>query len=184
MKEALEDLKKRMQKSVQAFKEELSHIRTSRASVSLLEGIKVDCYGQKLPIPQVASVNVVEGKMLVIQPWDLNLIKDIEKAIQKSDLGINPTSDGKTLKLVIPPLTEERRKELVKVVHKLSEEAKVAIRNLRRDILDKFKTAKKNKEISEDDYTKLEKEVQKIHDEFIKTIDKLSQEKEKEILTL
>lgn len=184
MKEALEDLKKRMQKSVQTFKEELSHIRTSRASVSLLEGIKVDCYGQKLPIPQVASVNVVEGKMLVIQPWDLNLIKDIEKAIQKSDLGINPTSDGKTIKLVIPPLTEERRKELVKIVHKLSEEAKVAIRNLRRDILDKFKTAKKNKEISEDDYTKLEKEVQKIHDEFIKTIDKLSEEKEKEILTL
>jgi ribosome recycling factor len=184
MKEALEDLKKRMQKSVQAFKEELSHIRTSRASVSLLEGIKVDCYGQKLPIPQVASVNVVEGKVLVVQPWDPNLIKDIEKAIQKSDLGINPTSDGKTIKLVIPPLTEERRKELVKVVHKLSEEAKIAIRNLRRDILDRFKSAKKNKEISEDDYSKLEKEVQKIHDEYIKTIDKLTEDKEKEILTL
>lgn len=184
MKEALEDLKKKMQKSVQAFKEELSHIRTSRASVSLLEGIKVDCYGQKLPIPQVASVNVVEGKVLVVQPWDPNLIKDIEKAIQKSDLGINPTSDGKTIKLVIPPLTEERRKELVKVVHKLSEEAKIAIRNLRRDILDRFKSAKKNKEISEDDYSKLEKEVQKIHDEYIKTIDKLTEDKEKEILTL
>lgn len=184
MKEALEDLKKKMQKSVQAFKEELSHIRTSRASVSLLEGIKVDCYGQKLPIPQVASVNVVEGKVLVLQPWDPNLLKDIEKAIQKSDLGINPTSDGKTIKLVIPPLTEERRKELVKVVHKLSEEAKIAIRNLRRDILDRFKSAKKNKEISEDDYSKLEKEVQKIHDEYIKTIDKLTEDKEKEILTL
>ncbi len=184
MKEALEDLRKKMQKSVQAFKEELSHIRTSRASVSLLEGIKVDCYGQKLPIPQVASVNVVEGKVLVVQPWDPNLIKDIEKAIQKSDLGINPTSDGKTIKLVIPPLTEERRKELVKVVHKLSEDTKIAIRNLRRDILDRFKGAKKNKEISEDDYNKLEKEVQKIHDEYIKTIDKLTEEKEKEILTL
>ncbi|MEZ0343437.1 MAG: ribosome recycling factor [Caldimicrobium sp.] len=183
MKEALEDLKKKMQKSVKAFKEELAHIRTSRASVSLLEGIKVDCYGQKLPITQVATVNVVEGKMLIIQPWDPNLTKEIEKAIQKSDLGINPTSDGKTIKLVLPPLTEERRKELIKVAHKFAEEARIAIRNLRREILEKFKTAKKNKEISEDDYQRLEKEVQKIHDEFIKSIDKLLEEKEKEILT-
>lgn len=183
MKEALEELKKKMQKTLQTFKEELSHIRTSRASVSLLEGIKVDCYGQKMAIPQIATINVIEGKILVIQPWDPNLVKEIEKAIQKSDLGVNPTSDGKTIKLVFPPLTEERRKELVKVAHKLGEEAKIAIRNLRRDMLEKFKTAKKNKEISEDDYTKLEKEVQKIHDEFIKSIDKLLSDKEKEILT-
>lgn len=183
MKEALEELKKKMQKTLQTFKEELSHIRTSRASVSLLEGIKVDCYGQKMAIPQIATINVIEGKILVIQPWDPNLVKEIEKAIQKSDLGVNPTSDGKTIKLVFPPLTEERRKELVKVAHKLGEEAKIAIRNIRRDMLEKFKTAKKNKEISEDDYTKLEKEVQKIHDEFIKSIDKLLSDKEKEILT-
>ncbi|MFN3568190.1 MAG: ribosome recycling factor [Caldimicrobium sp.] len=183
MKEALEDLKKRMQKTLQTLKEELSHIRTSRASISLLEGIKVDCYGQKMSIPQIASINVVEGKILIIQPWDPSLIKEIEKAIQKSDLGVNPTSDGKTIKLVFPPLTEEKRKELVKVAHKIGEEAKIAIRNLRRDILEKFKTAKKNKEISEDDYLKLEKEVQKIHDEFIKSIEKLLAEKEKEILT-
>lgn len=183
MKEALEELKKKMQKSVKAFKEELAHIRTSRATVSLLEGIKVDCYGQKLPITQVATVNVVEGKILVIQPWDPNLSKEIEKAIQKSDLGVNPTSDGKTIKLVLPPLTEERRRELIKGAHKLAEEARIAIRNLRRDILEKFKAAKKNKEISEDDYQRFEKEVQKIHDEFIKSIDKLLEEKEKEILT-
>ncbi|MGC9110031.1 MAG: ribosome recycling factor [Caldimicrobium sp.] len=183
MKEVLEDLKKKMQKSLQTFKEELTHIRSSRASVSLLEGIKVDCYGQKLPITQVATVNVVEGKMLIIQPWDPNLTKEIEKAIQKSDLGINPTSDGKTIKLVLPPLTEERRKELIKVAHKIAEEARIAVRNLRREALEKFKTAKKNKEISEDEYQRLEKEVQKIHDEFIKSIDKLLEEKEKEILT-
>lgn len=183
MNEVIEELKKKMQKTLQTFKEELSHIRTSRASVSLLEGIKVDCYGQKMSIPQIATINVVEGKMLVIQPWDPNLTKEIEKAIQKSDLGINPTSDGKTIKLVFPPLTEERRKDLVKVAHKIGEEAKIAIRNLRRDSLEKFKTAKKNKEISEDDYNKLEKEVQKIHDEYIKNIDKLLTEKEKEILT-
>ncbi len=183
MKESLEELKKKMQKTVQTLKEDLSHIRTSRASVALLEGIKVDCYGQKLPIPQVATINIVEGKVLLIQPWDPNLLKEIEKAIQKSDLGINPTNDGKTLRLVIPPLTEERRKELVKTVHKIAEEAKIAIRNLRRDTLEKFKTAKKNKEISEDDYKHLEKEVQKIHDDFIKMIEKLSEEKEKEIVT-
>lgn len=184
MKEILEDIKKRMQKTINTLKEEFSHIRSSRASVSLLEGIKVDCYGQKMSIPQIATVNVIEGKILVIQPWDPNLLKEIEKAIQKSDLGINPTSDGKSIKLVVPPLTEERRRELVKVAHKFAEEARIAIRNIRREALEKFKTAKKNKEISEDDYIKLEKEVQKIHDEFIKTIDKLLAEKEKEILTV
>ncbi len=183
MKEVLEEIKKKMQKSVANLKEEFSHIRTSRASVSLLEGIKVDCYGQKLPITQVATVNVIEGKILVIQPWDPNLTKEIEKAIQKSDLGVNPTSDGKTIKLVLPPLTEERRKELIKVAHKMAEEARIAIRNLRREALEKFKNAKKNKEISEDDYQRLEKEVQKLHDEYIKSIDKLLEEKEKEILT-
>ncbi|MFN4196868.1 MAG: ribosome recycling factor [Caldimicrobium sp.] len=183
MKEALEDLKKKMQKTIQNLKEKLSYIRTSKASISLLEGIKVDCYGQKMSIPQIASINIIEGKILIIQPWDPSLIKEIEKAIQKSDLGINPTSDGKTIKLVFPPLTEEKRKELVKVAQKIGEEAKIAIRNLRRDILEKFKTAKKNKEISEDEYIKLDKEVQKIHDEFIKSIEKILAEKEKEILT-
>jgi len=180
----LEDVKKRMDKALKTFKEELSHIRTSRASIALLEGIKVDCYGTKMSIPQIATVNVIEGKVLVIQPWDPNLLKEIEKAIQKSDLGLTPTSDGKNLKLVLPPLTEERRKELLKVAGKLAEEARVAVRNIRRDVLEKFKAAKKNKEISEDDYIRLEKEVQKITDEFIKKIDQALAEKEKEILTV
>jgi ribosome recycling factor len=179
----LEDLKKRMDKTFKTFKEELSHIRTSRASIALLEGIKVDCYGTKMSIPQIATVNIIEGRVLVIQPWDPNLLKEIEKAIQKSDLGVTPTSDGKSLKLVLPPLTEERRKELLKIAGKLAEEARIAIRNIRRDVLEKFKVAKKNKEISEDDYIRLEKEVQKITDEFIKKIDQALAEKEKEILT-
>ncbi len=184
MNTSLDDMRKRMEKTVKNFKEELAHVRTSRASIALLEGIKVDCYGTKMPITQVATINVVEGRMLVIQPWDPNLVKEIEKAIQKSDLGINPTSDGKTIKIVIPPLSEERRKELVKVVGKMAEEARIAIRNIRRDTLDKFKSAKKKGEISEDDYKQLEKKVQKSTDEFIKKIDQLLKEKEKEILTV
>lgn len=184
MNTSLDDMRKRMEKTVKNFKEELAHVRTSRASIALLEGIKVDCYGTKMPITQVATINVVEGRMLVIQPWDPNLVKEIEKAIQKSDLGINPTSDGKTIKIVIPPLSEERRKELVKVVGKMAEEARIAIRNIRRDTLDKFKSAKKKGEISEDDYKQLEKKVQKSTDEFIKKIDQLLKDKEKEILTV
>ncbi len=184
MNSVMEETRRKMEKTIKAFKEELAHIRTSRASVALLEGIKVDCYGTKLPITQVASVNVVEGKVLVIQPWDPNLLKEIERAIQKSDLGINPTSDGKVIRLVVPPLTEERRKDLLKVVGKLAEESRIAIRNLRRDLLDKFKTAKKKGEISEDDYRQLEKKVQKLTDEFIKKIEELVKEKEKEILTV
>jgi len=180
----LEDIKRRMDKALKTLKEELSHIRTSRASIALLEGIKVDCYGTKMSIPQIATVNVIEGKILHIQPWDPNLLKEIEKAIQKSDLGLTPTSDGKSLKIVLPPLTEERRKELLKVVGKLAEEARIAVRNIRRDALDKLKAAKKNKEISEDEYNRLEKEVQKITDEFIKKIDQALAEKEKEILTV
>ena len=182
MNSALEEVKKKMEKSLKNFKEELSHIRTSRASIALLEAIKVDCYGTKMSIPQIATVNVVEGRMLVIQPWDINLVKEIEKAIQKSDLGVNPTSDGKTIKLVMPPLTEERRKELIKVASKLAEEARVAIRNIRRDVLEKFKTAKKKGEISEDEYLQLEKKVQKLTDEYIEKINTALKEKEKEIL--
>ncbi len=182
MNESLDEVKRKMEKSLKKFKEELSHIRTSRASVALLEAIKVDCYGTKMPIPQIATVNVVEGRVLVIQPWDVNLVKEIEKAIQKSDLGVNPTSDGKTIRVVLPPLTEERRKELIKVAGKLAEEARIAIRNLRRDILDRFKSAKKKGEISEDDYSRLEKKVQKLTDEYIEKVNTALKEKEKEIL--
>ncbi len=184
MNQTLEDVKKKMDKRVKIFKDDLSHIRTSRASISLLEGIKVDCYGTKMSITQLATINIVEGNVIVIQPWDMNLIKEMEKAIQKSDLGINPTSDGKVIRLIVPPLTEERRKELTKVIGRMAEEARIAIRNIRRDILDKFKLAKKKGEISEDDYIQLEKKVQKLTDEHIKKIDELLKEKEKEILTV
>jgi len=180
----IEGTKKKMEKTLKKFKEELSHIRTSRASVSLLEGIKVDCYGTKMPITQVATVTVVEGKMLVIQPWDVNLVKEIERAIQKSDLGVNPSVEGKVIRIVLPPLTEERRKELIKVAGKLAEEARIAIRNLRRELLDKFKSAKKEGEISEDEYKQLEKKVQKLTDEYIKKIEEALKEKEKEILAV
>ncbi len=183
MNEVLEEVKRKMEKSLKTFKEELSHIRTSRASVALLEGIKIECYGTKMSIPQIATVNVIEGKILIIQPWDINLVKEIERAIQKSNLGINPTSDGKTIKLVMPPLTEERRKELIKVAGKMAEEAKIAIRNIRRDVLDKFKSAKKEGQISEDEYIQLEKKVQKLTDEYTKKIEIALQEKEKEIIT-
>lgn len=182
--QALDDAKNRMEKAVKNLKEEFSHIRTSRASIALLEGIKVDCYGTKMAIPQIATVNIIEGKTIVIQPWDASLVKEVEKAIQKSDLGINPTSDGKTIKLVMPPLTEERRKELVKIVNKLAEEARIAIRNIRRDVLEKFKAAKKKGEISEDDYNQLEKKVQKLTDDYIKKVDTHLKEKEKEILSV
>lgn len=184
VEQLLEDGKKRMEKTLATIKEEFSRIRTSRASISLLEGIKIDYYGTKMSIPQLATVNIIEGKVIVIQPWEASLVKEIEKAIQKSDLGLNPTSDGKTIKLVIPPLTEERRKELVKIVGKMSEEGRVAIRNIRRDLLEKLKVAKKKGEISEDDYLQLEKRVQKLTEEYIKKIDKILEEKEKEILTI
>lgn len=180
----IEEIKKKMEKTLKKFKEELSHIRTSRASISLLEGIKVDCYNTKLPITQVATVNVVEGKMLVIQPWDVNLVKEIEKAILKSNLGVNPSVEGNVIRIVMPPLTEERRKELIKIVGKIAEEARIAIRNLRRELLDTFKTAKKEGEISDDDYRLLEKKVQKLTDEYMKKIETSLKEKEKEILNI
>ncbi len=182
MNKILDDGKKRMEKTLKKFKEEIAHIRTSRASIAILEGIKVDYYGTQMPITQVATVNIVEGRMLVIQPWDANLVKEIEKAIQKSDLGVNPSVEGNVIRIVLPPLTEERRKELVKHLGKITEEAKIAIRNIRRDLLDEFKEAKKQGEISEDDYKLLEKKVQKLTDEYIKKIDDASKDKEKEIL--
>lgn len=184
VEQLLEDGKKRMEKTLSTLKEEFSRIRTSRASISLLEGIKIDYYGTKMSIPQLATVNVIEGKVIVIQPWEVSLVKEMEKAILKSDLGLTPTTDGKTIKLVVPPLTEERRKELVKIVGKMSEESRVAVRNIRRDLLEKLKAAKKKGEISEDDYLQLEKKVQKLTDDYIKKIDKILEEKEKEILTI
>ncbi len=184
MKELFEDGKKRMGKTLKAFKEEVSRVRTGRASVSLLEGIKVDYYGTKMPITQLATVTVQEARYIIIQPWDVSAIKEIEKAIMESDLGLTPTSDGKVIRLTVPPLTEERRRDLVKVVRKMAEEARIAIRNIRRELMDSLKKKKKEGEISEDDFHRYQDQVQKLTDEHIKKVDEVLEEKEKEIMTV
>ena len=171
-----------MGKSVEALKNELKRLRTGRASLAILDGIKVDYYGTITPLNQMATLAVPESRLITIQPWDASVIKDIEKAILKSDLGLTPSSDGKIIRISIPQLTEDRRKELVKVVHKVCEEHKVSIRNFRRDSNDLMKSMKKEGEISEDDAFKGQDRIQKITDEHIKLIDECFTEKEKEIL--
>jgi len=177
-----QDTKESMGKTVEALKRELQRIRTGRASLSVLDGIKVDYYGTPTPLNQMATLAVPESRQITIQPWDASVIKNIEKAILKSDLGLTPSNDGKILRISIPPLTEERRKELVKVVHKICEDHKVTARNLRRDSNDLLKSLKKDGDISEDEAFRSQDEVQKITDEHIKRIDECYSEKEKEIL--
>ena len=171
-----------MKKSIASLENEFKRVRTGRASLSILDGIRVDYYGTPTPLNQMASLSVPESRLISIQPWDVSVIKDIEKAILKSDLGLTPTSDGKIIRIAIPPLTEERRKELVKVINKMSEDHKVAVRNLRRDANDMIKELKKEGEISEDEAFKAQDQVQKITDEQIKLIDEINTNKEKEIL--
>jgi len=177
-----QETKESMGKSVEALKNELKRLRTGRASLAILDGIKVDYYGTLTPLNQMATLAVPESRLITIQPWDASVIKDIEKAILKSDLGLTPSSDGKIIRISIPQLTEDRRKELVKVVHKVCEEHKVSIRNFRRDSNDLMKSMRKEGEISEDDAYKAQDQVQKITDEHIKLIDECFKEKEKEIL--
>ena len=171
-----------MRKSIEALKRELNRVRTGRASLSILDGIKVDYYGAPTKLNQMATLAVPESRQISIQPWDVSVIKEIEKAILKSDLGLTPTNDGKIIRISIPPLTEERRKELVKVIHKMCEDHKVSIRNVRRDANELLKSLKKDGDISEDDAYKSQEEVQKITDEHIQLIDECYKEKEKEIL--
>jgi ribosome recycling factor len=177
-----QETRESMGKTVEALKNELNRIRTGRASLSILDGIKVDYYGTLTPLNQMATLAVPESRLITIQPWDASVIKDIEKAIQKSDLGLTPSSDGKIIRISIPQLTEDRRKELVKVVHKVCEEHKVSVRNFRRDSNDLLKSMKTEGEISEDDAFKSQDQVQKITDEYIQLIDECYKEKEKEIL--
>ncbi|MGD8258914.1 MAG: ribosome recycling factor [Desulfobacterales bacterium] len=177
-----EETRASMDKTVDSLKKELNRIRTGRASLSILDGIKVDYYGTLTPLNQMATLAVPESRLITIQPWDVSVIKDIEKAILKSDLGLTPSNDGKIIRISIPPLTEERRKEIVKVVHKVCEDYKVSVRNVRRDSNDLVKSMKKDGEISEDDAFKSQDRVQKITDEFVKLIDECYKEKEKEIL--
>lgn len=182
--EIFEDLKDRMGKSIESLKREYSRLRTGRASISLLDGIRVSYYDTPTPLNQMASLAVPEPRLIVIQPWDKTAIEDIEKAILKSELGLTPMNDGKVIRISIPPLTEERRKELVKVARKMSEENKVSIRNIRRDANEMLKDLKKEKEISEDDLFRSQEEVQKATDQFISQVDELCAAKEKEILEI
>jgi len=182
LQEIYEDTRQSMDKTISSLNNELKRLRTGRASLSLLDGIRVDYYGTPTPLNQMATLSVPESRLIVIQPWDVSVIKDIEKAILKSDLGLTPSSDGKLIRISVPPLTEERRKQLVKVVHKISEDHKIGIRNTRRDANELIKGLKKDGDVSEDDAFKGQDEVQKITDEFIKLIDELYASKEKEIL--
>lgn len=184
MDERLQQYNDKMQKSFNNLMDEFGSIRAGRANPHVLDKLRVDYYGTPTPIQQVANVTVPEARMIQIQPWEGSMVKEIEKAILTSDLGINPTNDGKMIRLVFPELTEERRKELTKEVKKKGENAKVAVRNIRRDANDAFKKLGKGSDISEDEVKQLEENVQKMTDKFIAEIDKSVEEKSKEILTV
>ncbi len=176
------EIEEKMNRRIEGFASELKTIRAGRANATVLDKVAIDYYGTMTPVAQVGSISSPEPRMLVIQPWDVSILKEIEKAIQKSDLGIAPQNDGKVIRLSFPPLTEERRKELVKLVKKYSEEAKVQIRNVRRDAMDMYKDQKKKSEITEDELKGIEKDIQTLTDAHIKEIDEITAGKEKEIL--
>ena len=175
-------VEEKMNKRVEGFNAELKTIRAGRANAQVLDKVSIDYYGTQTPIAQVGSISSPEPRMLVIQPWDASVLKEIEKAILKSEVGVTPQNDGKVIRLSFPPLTEERRKELVKTVKKYSEEAKVQVRNARRDAMDDYKTQKKNGEVTEDELKTIEKDIQALTDKYIKEIDEITSAKEKEIL--
>ena len=183
MKETVfETMESSMEKAIAAYQKELNRLRTGRASPALLEGIRVDYYGTPTPINQTASINIPESRLIVIQPWDKSTIESIEKAIQKANLGLSPTNDGTVIRISIPSLTEERRKELGKLAKKMAEECKIAIRNIRREANEALKKLEKDKKISEDDYHRATETVQKRTDEKVEQIDKIMEAKQKEIL--
>ncbi len=177
-----DDARDRMGNSIEDLRNEFKKIRTGRASPALIEGMRINYYGTPTPLNQVASLSVPESRLIVIKPWDQSVIGEIEKEILKSELGLTPMNDGKLIRIPIPALTEERRKELVKVVHKISEDHKVSIRNIRRDANELLKGLKKDGDISEDDFFRAQDKVQKITDDYIQSVDETYQEKEKEIL--
>lgn len=184
MNTVLTATEEKMGKCIAALEREYKGVRVGRANPSILDKITVEYYGTPTPIQQMAAISVPEPRMLQIQPWDASTLKDIEKAIQTSDIGINPQNDGRIIRLNFPPLTEERRREIVKDVRKMSEDGKVAIRNCRRDALEKLKSMKKSSQITEDDMSNGEKKIQTLTDKFCKEIDELSAAKEKEILEI
>jgi ribosome recycling factor len=178
------DLQRRMEKTVEALQRELQTVRTGRATPALVERLQVDYYGTPTPLQQIAAIHATDVRTLTIQPWDRKALGEIERAIQKSDLGLNPNNDGQVIRLVMPPLTEERRRELVKVVHKKVDEAKVAVRNIRRDAHDTLRDQEKKKEITADDLKRGTERLQKTTDKFIEAVEKVGQAKEHEIMEL
>ncbi|MBW1996717.1 MAG: ribosome recycling factor [Deltaproteobacteria bacterium] len=180
--EIISECRQKMDKTIEALKKELAKIRTGRASPALLDGIRVSCYETQMPLDQVASISVPESRLITIKPWDQSIIGEIEKSILKSELGLTPMNDGKIIRIPIPPLTEERRKELAKLARKMGEEGKISIRNHRREANELLKELKNEKEISEDEMYKGQEEVQEVTDEYIKKIDAITAEKEKEIM--
>jgi len=183
MEQFVTDTKQKMAKSVESMKREFAKIRTGKATVSLLDGVRVDAYGTLVPLRQVANISVPEARLLVVQPWDKKMLGPIEKSIQAADLGLNPSNDGHLIRVPIPPLTEERRKELVRYVHKLAEEGRVAVRNVRRDVNEILKERHKEGQISEDDFRRAhDKTVQDLTAEYIKEVDHVLAAKEKELM--
>ena len=182
MEALVKDTSARMERSIEAFRKELGKVRTGRASFSLLDGVKVDYYGTPTPVQQVGTLSVPESRLITVTPWDTKMIGPIEKAIQGSGLGLNPSSDGKMVRIPIPPLTEERRRELAKVVRKMGEDARVAVRNVRHEAIEKLKDRERKKEISEDVVKRGQERVQKETDAHVKKIDEILKSKEQEIL--
>ena len=174
----------KMKKSIEAVNADFASVRAGRANASVLDRISVDYYGSPTPIQQIAAIASPDPRQLVITPWDATALKPIERAIQESDLGINPQNDGRAIRLVFPALTEERRRDLAKQVKKYSEDAKVAVRNIRRDAMEKFKAQKKKSEITEDDFKVIEKDMQKLTDDYIKEVERIADEKEKELMEI
>ncbi|MGA1868565.1 MAG: ribosome recycling factor [bacterium] len=182
IKEIQKEADQKMSKAIDALRHEFASIRTGRASIALLDGIKVNYYNTLTPLNQMANLTIPEPRMIVIMPWDPSTINEIEKTILKSDLGINPTNDGKVIRLAIPQLTEERRKQLVKIVKSKAEESKISIRNIRRDTNERLKNSQKEKKITEDDYHGAVKDIQKLTDSYIEKIDSILKDKEEEIM--
>lgn len=184
MKEVIQDAEERMKKSIEAVTEDLGSIRTGRASATLFDKIRVDYYGSPTPLNQLATISIPEARLVVIQPWDKSAMGEIEKAIQRSELSLNPNNDGKVIRISIPPLTEERRKDYVKVAKEKAEQGRVSVRNIRRDALDTLKSFEKDGEISEDELQRFEENVQKLADKYVGKINEMVEAKEQEILEI
>ena len=182
MKDRLDDAKRRMEGAVKNLGQEFARLRTGRATTALLDRIQVDAYGAPTPLPQLAKIHAPEPRLLTVQPFDKTMIPDVERAIMESDLGLTPGNDGTTIRLPLPQLTEERRKELVKVAHRMAEEARVAVRNVRRDVLNEFKRAEKDGEVSKNDLGRAQDQVQKLTDAEVKAVDEMLARKEAEIM--